>query len=237
MRRRLAVVLGTAVASLVLAGCSGTATSPAAEPTPTPSPSPRVSSAEYTALVLAIGDKQNSCATLHDVREKIAPASEEAGFASAKLAAVGCVSPDSERTDVPSITATPDPQPEETTKPTSFKTMTAREFKLLAKDADAHAGEAYRIYGYVSQFDSATGTNAFRAETGPRKLSPDDWYEFDQNCVLTGDEELLADVVEDDLFEAKVIVGGSFSYDTQIGGSTTVPMFAIEDIKVYGSKS
>ncbi len=46
---------------------------------------------------------------------------------------------------------------------------------------------------------------------------------------------MLGSVVKGDVFEAQVIVGGSFSYDTQIGGNTTVPKFEIVSINVYGS--
>ena len=133
------------------------------------------------------------------------------------------------------------PEPVRTTTappaPKDYAAISARDFKLLAKDPDAYAGKAYTIYGYVSQFDSATGTGGFRANTGATRQKADDWYEFEQNSVLTGDEDVLAEIVEDDLFQAKVVVTGSYSYDTQIGGSTTVPSFAVQEITVYGSKS
>lgn len=138
-------------------------------------------------------------------------------------------------------TTTKAPEPAKTTttaaQPTAYAAISARDFKLLAKDPDSYVGKAYKIYGYVTQFDAATGSDGFRANTGASKLGEDDWYEFDQNSVLTGDKAILAKIVEDDLFEAKVIVAGSFSYDTQIGGSTTVPAFLVQEISVYGSTS
>jgi hypothetical protein len=39
-------------------------------------------------------------------------------------------------------------------------------------------------------------------------------------------------VVTNDQFKAEVTVGGSFSYDTQIGGNTTVPVLQIDSITV-----
>jgi hypothetical protein len=48
-------------------------------------------------------------------------------------------------------------------------------------------------------------------------------FDYDTNTMLTGDTELLSDLVEDDEFRANVVVDGSHSYDTQIGGHTTVP--------------
>ncbi len=135
----------------------------------------------------------------------------------------------------PKTTSAP---PKTTSAPaTVYKAISAREFKLLAKDPDAYAGKAYKIYGYVTQFDSATGPEGFLADTGPTKVSASDYYEFDQNSMLTGDEKTLSKIVEDDLFEAKVIVIGSYSYDTQMGGNTTVPAFLVQAITVYGSTS
>ena len=160
------------------------------------------------------------------------------GAAPAATASVAASAPAA--ASVPAAT-TKAPEPVRTTTappaPKDYAAISARDFKLLAKDPDAYAGKAYTIYGYVSQFDSATGTEGFRANTGATKVKASSWYEFDQNSVLTGDEDVLAEIVEDDLFQAKVVVTGSYSYDTQIGGSTTVPSFAVQEITVYGSKS
>jgi hypothetical protein len=41
--------------------------------------------------------------------------------------------------------------------------------------------------------------------------------------------------VQDDLFKAEVVVAGSLSYDTQIGGSTTVPLLLVTKITVTGT--
>lgn len=153
------------------------------------------------------------------------------GAAPAATASVAASAPAATRAPEPVRTTTAPPAPKD------YAAISARDFKLLAKDPDAYAGKAYTIYGYVSQFDSATGTGGFRANTGATKQKADDWYEFEQNSVLTGDEDVLAVIVEDDLFQAKVVVTGSYSYDTQIGGSTTVPSFAVQEITVYGSKS
>ena len=52
-----------------------------------------------------------------------------------------------------------------------------------------------------------------------------------------GDADDLSDVVEDDVFKATVTVLGSYSYDTQIGGNTTVPHLQINKIKVIGNNT
>ncbi len=55
--------------------------------------------------------------------------------------------------------------------------------------------------------------------------------------MLTGDEAKLADFAEGDVFKATVTVVGSFSYETQIGGNTTVPMLTVNSIRRIGSNS
>ncbi len=130
---------------------------------------------------------------------------------------------------------TPTPTPKATPKPT-YKALSSRQFKLLAKDPDAYIGRTYVIYGEITQFDAATGNDAFRANTGPKKLRISYGYvSYDQNTVLTGSTSKLKKLVEGDCFTAKVTVLGSYSYDTQVGGNTTVPSLYVDSISVYGS--
>lgn len=111
----------------------------------------------------------------------------------------------------------------------TFNKMTARQWKKLVKDPDSHIGDQVIIYGVIYQFDAATGSDAFLAYTDPVKRS--DSYDYRENAWFVGEEEVLADFVEDDMFVAKVTVTGSLSYDTQSGGNTTVPEFEVHSIK------
>ncbi|WP_181781595.1 DUF732 domain-containing protein [Pseudonocardia pini] len=117
------------------------------------------------------------------------------------------------------------------------KTITAREWLLIAKDPEAHKGERIVVYGEVKQFDSATGSNGFRANVdGVAHKVRYGYADYETNTVLgAGSGVSLAQVVQDDLFKAEVTVVGSYSYGTQIGGSTTVPMLMITKIDVTGS--
>ncbi|SCF06377.1 hypothetical protein GA0070607_5080 [Micromonospora coriariae] len=127
----------------------------------------------------------------------------------------------------PSPTKTvPPPKP----KPPSYKMLSARQWKLIAKNPDAYLGKTYVVYGRVTQFDAATGTDTFRADVAHRKM-PDE-YDYETNTMLSGSESDLDNLVEDDIFRANVTVLGSFSYDTQIGGETTVPLLQVASIKV-----
>lgn len=138
----------------------------------------------------------------------------------------------------PATTTAASPTPAVATAKPNYKTLSSRQFKLIAKDPDAHAGKTYVIYGEITQFDSATGTDAFRADTGPKKLRISyGFVNYPQNSILTGSEARLKKLVEGDCFRAKVTVVGSYSYDTQIGGNTTVPLFRVDAISVYGSTS
>lgn len=142
----------------------------------------------------------------------------------------------------PATTKAPSPkptQPPKTTtkpKPVVYAKLTARQWARIAKDPDAHTGESYIVYGVVTQFDAATGTDTFRAEVDGVKHRPEYGYvDYPTNTLLTNFSGDVSDLVEDDLFTAKVLVLGSFSYDTQIGGSTTVPHLQVMSLTVTGS--
>lgn len=104
----------------------------------------------------------------------------------------------------------------------TYQSLTAREFALMAKDPDAWAGRKIVVYGVITQFDSATGTTLFRADTGPAPMT--NVYDYDQNTLVTAhDEDMVADFVQKDRVTMYVEVQGATTYETQIGGSTTVP--------------
>ncbi len=102
------------------------------------------------------------------------------------------------------------------------------------KDPDAHAGERYILFGNITQFDAATGDASFLADSGPKKQS-DPYAYLESIWVSADDPEILSDVVQGDVVKMFVEVDGSYSYDTQIGGNTTVPSVRVNIIKVIGS--
>lgn len=120
------------------------------------------------------------------------------------------------------------------TDPATYEAITVRDWQLIAKNPDAHIGRKVVVYGWVSQFDSATGTDAFRAETSGEQMGAS--YEYDTNTVIQeGTPGLFSEVVENDLVTMYVEVAGSMSYDTTMGGSTTVPKVDAYIIEVTGS--
>ena len=52
-----------------------------------------------------------------------------------------------------------------------------------------------------------------------------------ENSWMEGKASKLEDLVEDDVFKATVTMVGSYSYDTQAGGNTTVPQLHVDSIK------
>ncbi|HEY3547950.1 MAG TPA: DUF2510 domain-containing protein [Propionicimonas sp.] len=136
--------------------------------------------------------------------------------------------------------ATKKPTKKPTTKQTQapkdvYATLSSHRFKLLVKDPDSYVGKTYVLYGEVTQFDAATGKDTFLANSGPAKKRISYGYTtYAENSEFTSDEIMLGDLVRGDCFKAKVTVLGSISYDTQIGGRTTVPKFQVDSISVYG---
>lgn len=117
----------------------------------------------------------------------------------------------------------------------SYTDITARDWELLSRDPDAHLGERYQIYGYVTQFDSFTGPSLFRAQTGGDGGYA--WYEYDINTILDAshDPEIVADLITDDMFVAYVEVAGSYDYDTTIGGTATSVLARVNMLEVTGT--
>ncbi|WP_326586476.1 hypothetical protein [Streptomyces sp. NBC_01294] len=142
----------------------------------------------------------------------------------------------------PATTTAPTPTPTPATPAcTDFAELTDREFKLLGKDPGAHFGKCYRVYGYVTQADSATGAGSFRANACGEKHQPKYGYiaDCDTNSIFTdisaNGASGIKDIVDGDAFEADVMVGKPFTYTTTLGGQMTAPTFAVLRVKQYAT--
>lgn len=112
--------------------------------------------------------------------------------------------------------------------PQPARAITAREWQKIAKDPGAHVGESVVVYGTVTQFDAATGTDSFRANVdGVRHQNE---YQYETNTFLTGETSTLSDVVNGDVFRAEVVVGAPYTYTTTMGGQMTVPTLVVTKI-------
>ena len=118
----------------------------------------------------------------------------------------------------------------------TYESVSPREFALMVKNPDSWAGRKIVVYGVITQFDAATGTTAFRADTGPAPVT--DPYDYDQNTFITAhDAGIVANIVEKDMVTMFVEVHGAYTYDTQIGGSTTVPSLLVNIIEMTNLRS
>lgn len=134
-------------------------------------------------------------------------------------------------TAAPAVTPTPTakPTPAPTPKPLTYATLSERGWKRLVKNPDAYTGRRYVLYACIWQFDGATGPEEFLATASYHK--PAYWYVDSENAAFTGNASQLDAFVEGDVVWMRVISLGSYSYDTQAGGNTTVPAFEVVQIK------
>ncbi|KXF51351.1 hypothetical protein AXA44_01265 [Rhodococcus sp. SC4] len=116
---------------------------------------------------------------------------------------------------------------------TTYETLSDRDFALVMKNPDANKGRKLVVYGHVTQFDSVTGPDRFRADT---MAAPQDYsFQYDNNTVVTGTAPLLANPVSGDFVTMYVVVAGSHRYSTTLGGETTVPKLNALMLDVTGS--
>ena len=114
-----------------------------------------------------------------------------------------------------------------------YEELSSREWALLLKDPDAYADETYVVFGEITQFDSATGSDSFRADAAYYNAGSNFFYEG-ENSYFSGDEEMLREYVEGDIVKMYVTVLGSYSYETTSGGLLTVPEFYVDSIERLG---
>ena len=110
-----------------------------------------------------------------------------------------------------------------------YSNISERDWALIAKDPNGNSGRLIVVYGYITQFDAATGLSQFRADVSG--VNSRTTYGFTgDNTFLSGDAALLRNFVAKDYFMAKVIVRGSKTYTTTLNGSITVPHLEIVEI-------
>lgn len=119
-------------------------------------------------------------------------------------------------------------------RPVTFATLSDRDWALLVKDPDAHEGQGVSLWACIVQFDTATGTSAFRGNALNRDAGSS-WFLDGENAVFQGDAGMLAPFVKDDIVAVTAIVRGTLSYDTVMGGSNSAPLFEVLSIKQAGS--
>ena len=143
----------------------------------------------------------------------------------------------------PSTTTAADGEPSDGSSPvedtapdlSSYEELDERTLAQIVKAPDEHLGRQVIVYGTITQLDAATGKCFVRLSVS--HAPQDAWYDYEHNSVgFSGDGEsdcpLLDPFVADDEVKLWGTMGGSLSYDTQIGGSTTVPAYSIDDAEL-----
>lgn len=116
--------------------------------------------------------------------------------------------------------------------PKNYASLDERTWQLIAKDPDAYQGQTFLVFGQVTQFDSATGQDTFRADVAHANTCSYGFFDGDNTLLSAAPGVSLSNVVNDDVFAAQVTVVGSMTYDTAIGGSATVPVVQVDSIEV-----
>jgi hypothetical protein len=108
-----------------------------------------------------------------------------------------------------------------------------------------YSQQPYQQYPQQHPWPSAPGGPATRSYPQPTAQQPwpplppgparNGFADYPTNTILTNESADLGDIVQDDLFKAEVVVAGSLSYETSLGGSTTVPKLTVTKISVIGS--
>jgi hypothetical protein len=129
--------------------------------------------------------------------------------------------------------ADPTAAPPPPAKAKSYATPNDRQWAQIVKSPDKYVGKGYHVWACITQFDAATGADTFRGDASNKK--EEYWSLYGDNSLFSGTESQLADYVTDDIVIMNVTSLGSYSYDTQIGGNTTVPLFQVDSIGRKGS--
>lgn len=104
---------------------------------------------------------------------------------------------------------------------TSYQALSDRGWLEIVRDPAAHEGDCVTVYGIVTQADTATGTDTVRAQVGGTQGdSSQGILAYPTNVIIAG----VSGLVQDDAFTADVWIDGTTSYDTTLGGKTTVPL-------------
>lgn len=101
----------------------------------------------------------------------------------------------------------------------------------IVKNPDATIGQTFTMVVLITQFDAATGACTFRGywDNEPHEYNFE--YAGDNAYFGSGDADtncpVLDGIDQNDTIRVWATSIGSLSYDTQVGGSTTVPAFKV----------
>ncbi|MGF3056197.1 hypothetical protein [Microbacterium sp. YY-01] len=129
----------------------------------------------------------------------------------------------------------PEPADVETVDLSGFTEVSDREFSLIARDATAHVGTELIVYGRIFQLDASSGKCMMLVDLeGSMKDTSFDYTH--SAAAVSGDWEydcpIFDELMEKDHVKLWVTVMMTFTYDTRIGGSNTVPLVLVHDAEI-----
>ena len=132
--------------------------------------------------------------------------------------------------DVPEITPRPAPSFK---LPKSYAKLAKADWAKALDGADKTVAKGYQVWACITQFDTATGRESFRAAASYRKEPS--WSRLATNAYFNGTEKQLAPISPGDVVQMNVVGLGAFAYPTKANGTTTLPTFYVTKIAKKGS--
>ena len=132
--------------------------------------------------------------------------------------------------DVPEITPRPAPSFK---LPKTYAKLAKADWTKVLGAADRTVAKGYQVWACITQFDTATGRESFRAAASYRKEPS--WSRLATNAYFNGTEKQLAPISPGDVVQMNVVGLGPFDYPTNASGTTTLPTFYVTRIAKKGS--
>ena len=136
----------------------------------------------------------------------------------------------------PSLAAVPEvtPRPAPSFKlPKSYAKLAKADWTRALDAAERTVAKGYQVWACITQFDTATGRESFRAAASYRKEPS--WSRLATNAYFNGTEKQLASISPGDVVQMNVVGLGAFAYPTTANGSTTLPTFYVAKVSRKGS--
>jgi hypothetical protein len=167
------------------------------------------------------------------IRECAKPAAEEAK-AQKEAAAAAAAEQERQAAEAAAEQARRDAEAAAAAEQAAIDNAPAVDVDAVVKNPDAGKGTVYRLVALVTQMDAATGPCNFRGYWDNTVRAYNFEYEGD-NALFTAEPDVSTSstcpifdgIDQDDTMTLTVRLQGSYSYDTQIGGNTTVPHFQV----------
>jgi hypothetical protein len=133
---------------------------------------------------------------------------------------------------VPPVIEVAKPTPTPSSPPPSFTELTERDWQFILKDPNGNIGKFVVVYGKITQFDSVTGLDKFRANVSGTWSELTKYSFSGDNSFLMGNAKMLSNYVVDDRFKAKVKVAGVYSYTSISNTQISAPQLEILEIEL-----